>query len=66
MAHATSDVTMIFEQFANSPRVHELRSHDGQGDMVLENTILFMRGALISREFTDAMNAGDSGRSYSF
>jgi hypothetical protein len=40
--------TMIFEQFANSTRVQELRSQDGQRDMVLENAILFMRDALIS------------------
>lgn len=52
----------IFEQFANSSRVQELRSQEGQGDMVLENAILFMRDALISREFTDAVKAGDSGR----
>jgi hypothetical protein len=51
---------MIFEQFAT--RVQELRSQDGQGDMVLENAILVMRDALISREFTDALKAGDSGR----
>jgi hypothetical protein len=30
--------------------------------MVLENAILFMRDALISREFTDAVKAGDSER----
>ena len=53
---------MIFERFGNSSRVQELRSQDGQGDMVLENAILFMRDALISREFTDAVKAGDSGR----
>lgn len=33
-----------------------------QGDMVYENGILFLRDALISREFTDAIKAGDSGR----
>ncbi|KAF9477171.1 hypothetical protein BDN70DRAFT_948601 [Pholiota conissans] len=53
--------TMIFEQFASSSRVQELRG-SGKGDMVLENAILFMRDALISREFTDAVKAGDSGR----
>ena len=51
--------TAIFEQFANSSRVQELQS---QGDMVLENAILFMCDALISREFTDAVKVGDSGR----
>lgn len=33
-----------------------------QGDMVFENAILFMRDALLLREFTDAIKAGDSGR----
>lgn len=33
-----------------------------EGDMVFENAILFLRDALISREFTDAVKAGDSGR----
>jgi hypothetical protein len=58
MTHAE----MIFMQFANSSRVQELRREDNQGDMILENAILFMRDALISREFTDAVKAGDSGR----
>jgi len=30
--------------------------------MVFENAILFLRDALLSREFTDAIKAGDSGR----
>ncbi|KAE9395955.1 hypothetical protein BT96DRAFT_825506 [Gymnopus androsaceus JB14] len=30
--------------------------------MVFENAILFLRDALITREFTDAVRAGDSGR----
>ncbi|KAJ7863876.1 hypothetical protein B0H13DRAFT_2069951, partial [Mycena leptocephala] len=33
-----------------------------KGDMVFENAILFMRDALLTREFTDAIKAGDSGR----
>ncbi|KAL1707086.1 hypothetical protein EV121DRAFT_199968 [Schizophyllum commune] len=33
-----------------------------QGDMVFENALLFMRDALVSREYTDAIKAGDSGR----
>ncbi|KAH9939563.1 hypothetical protein B0H21DRAFT_780573 [Amylocystis lapponica] len=33
-----------------------------QGDMVFENAALFMRDALILRDFTDAIKAGDSGR----
>ena len=32
-----------------------------EGDMVFENAVLFMRDALISREMTDAIKAGDSG-----
>ena len=30
--------------------------------MVLENAILFLRDALMLREFNDAIKAGDSGR----
>jgi len=30
--------------------------------MVFENAVMFMRDALMSREFTDAVKAGDSGR----
>ncbi|KAF8952571.1 hypothetical protein BDZ97DRAFT_1603354, partial [Flammula alnicola] len=33
-----------------------------EGDMVFENAVLFLRDALISREFTDAVKTGDSGR----
>lgn len=33
-----------------------------QGDMVFENAVLFMRDALLLREWTDAIKAGDSGR----
>ncbi|KAJ6626313.1 hypothetical protein B0H10DRAFT_2211201 [Mycena sp. CBHHK59/15] len=36
--------------------------HIKKGDMVFENTILFMRDALLTREFMDAVKAGDSGR----
>ncbi|KAJ7679242.1 hypothetical protein DFH06DRAFT_975213 [Mycena polygramma] len=36
--------------------------HIKKGDMVFENTILFLRDALLTREFTDAIKAGDSGR----
>ena len=34
----------------------------GTGDMVFENAVLFLRDALIIREFCDAIKAGDSGR----
>lgn len=33
-----------------------------EGDMVFENAILFLRDALLSREFTDAIKCGDLGR----
>lgn len=33
-----------------------------QGDMVFENASLFLRDALLFREFNDAISAGDSGR----
>ncbi|KAJ7691658.1 hypothetical protein B0H16DRAFT_1752226 [Mycena metata] len=35
--------------------------HIKKGDMVFENAILFMRDALLTREFADAIKAGDSG-----
>ncbi|KAJ6469072.1 hypothetical protein C8R47DRAFT_1151103 [Mycena vitilis] len=36
--------------------------HVKKGDMVFENGLLFLRDALLTREFTDAIKAGDSGR----
>ncbi|KAJ7716911.1 hypothetical protein DFH07DRAFT_973770 [Mycena maculata] len=36
--------------------------HIKKGDMVLENAILFVRDTLLTREFADAIKAGDSGR----
>ncbi|KAJ7486590.1 hypothetical protein FB451DRAFT_1534499 [Mycena latifolia] len=36
--------------------------HIRKGDMVFENAILFIRDALLTREFADAIKAGDSGR----
>ncbi|KAF8162231.1 hypothetical protein BJ912DRAFT_1098508 [Pholiota molesta] len=74
VGHATA----IFERYANSALVDDLRSQraewideleeDGdssrptEGDAVFENASLFLRDALISREFNDAIKAGDSGR----
>jgi len=64
----------IQETYSNPETVEELRwkrkrskekSKDGkvtEGDMVYENAVLFLRDALISREYTDAIKAGDSGR----
>ena len=71
--HATN----ILQNYANSALVDELCSQradsleeqDGsanpkptEGDAVFENASLFLRDALISREFNDAIKAGDSGR----
>lgn len=36
--------------------------HIKKGDMVFENAVLFLRDALISRELTDGIKCGDSGR----
>lgn len=47
-------------------RARELRKPESErtaaGDVVFENAVLFMRDALLVREFTDAIKAGDSGR----
>ena len=68
--HATN----IFQNYANSALVDELRTQRQQslkkdrsaklteGDAVFENASLFLRDALVSREFNDAIKAGDSGR----
>ncbi|KAF8189330.1 hypothetical protein BJ912DRAFT_967209 [Pholiota molesta] len=60
----------IYSEYASPFKVEELRWQrerckavkPTEGDMVFENALLFMRDALISREFTDAVKAGDSGR----
>lgn len=57
----------IYEQYANNRTVQDLRdkraeSGPAHGDMVYENALLFLRDALITREFADAVKAGDSGR----
>ncbi|KAG6916062.1 hypothetical protein DXG01_008587 [Tephrocybe rancida] len=61
----------IYDQFMSASIVADLREHRAQcnpkvppteGDMVFENAVLFLRDAVISREFTDAIKAGDSGR----
>ena len=51
----------VMEQ-ANQERTNTDPPIPTEGDMVFENAILFLRDALISREFTDAVKAGDSGR----
>ncbi|GLB40944.1 hypothetical protein LshimejAT787_0901590 [Lyophyllum shimeji] len=65
-----ADALQIYERFASTSVVDELRHQRAQckskpvntGDMVFENAVLFMRDALISREYADAIKAGDSGR----
>ncbi|KAJ8093915.1 hypothetical protein PM082_009786 [Marasmius tenuissimus] len=61
----------IYNTYIDIEAVHELRQSreqektDGRvtkGDMVYENAVLFLRDALISREFSDAVKVGDSGR----
>ncbi|KAE9394136.1 hypothetical protein BT96DRAFT_797375, partial [Gymnopus androsaceus JB14] len=61
------DVERIYITYTDASVVAELRSKrellgKEEGDMVFENAILFLRDALITREFTDAVRAGDSGR----
>ena len=67
-----SHAELIYTQYASSSIVENLREGRRaqeaagdkvtEGDMVFENAVLFMRDALISREMTDAIKAGDSGR----
>ncbi|CAA7269639.1 unnamed protein product [Cyclocybe aegerita] len=67
--------TEILKKFGSADIVSELRQKRKQaaaklttetpvhdGDMVFENAVLFFRDALLSREFTDAVKSGDSGR----
>ncbi|KAJ3540608.1 hypothetical protein NM688_g6203 [Phlebia brevispora] len=66
------DIETLYNTYADSPTVDKLRAQradseapDGTttaGDMVFENAILFLRDALIMREFNDAIKSGDSGR----
>ncbi|KAK1220264.1 hypothetical protein PQX77_017000 [Marasmius sp. AFHP31] len=64
------DSKRIYNTYVNIQTVHDLRqSREEQkgspvtkGDMVYENAILFLRDALLSREFSDAVKVGDSGR----
>lgn len=43
-----------------TPIQYSLKEED-QGDMVFENAVLFLRDALLTRLFADAVKAGDSG-----
>jgi hypothetical protein len=47
---------------STTPQQKEQPPHVRKGDMVFENAILFVRNALLTREFADAIKAGDSGR----
>jgi hypothetical protein len=47
---------------STTPQQKEQPPHVRKGDMVFENAILFVRDALLTREFADAIKAGDSGR----
>jgi hypothetical protein len=62
---------LIQSKYANGQLVSELRweremaqdtTSTPPGDKIFENASLFLRDALISREFTDSIKAGDSGR----
>ncbi|KAJ7859515.1 hypothetical protein B0H14DRAFT_3446641 [Mycena olivaceomarginata] len=62
---------LIQTKYANAELVSKLRwerqmarETDGvpPGDQIFENASLLLRDALISREFTDSIKAGDSGR----
>ncbi|KAF9568626.1 hypothetical protein CPC08DRAFT_624950 [Agrocybe pediades] len=69
-AELVNHAKLIFRDYAQGSTVLKLREDrenetggkKGEGDMIFENAILFLRDALISREFTDAVKAGDSGR----
>ncbi|KAJ3574266.1 hypothetical protein NP233_g1885 [Leucocoprinus birnbaumii] len=72
-----SHAEAIVEKYINPGTVTDLQYHRQQaeqnasesgsppmkeGDMVYEAALCFMRDALLSREFTDSVKAGDSGR----
>ncbi|KAJ7654569.1 hypothetical protein DFH06DRAFT_1133343 [Mycena polygramma] len=47
--------------FTGRQQIRAAAAHP-QGDMVYENTVLFLRDALLTREFSDAIKDEDSGR----
>ncbi|KIY62594.1 hypothetical protein CYLTODRAFT_404336 [Cylindrobasidium torrendii FP15055 ss-10] len=55
-------VEVLRDERANAKSKGKDPTKEKKGDMVFENAVLFLRDALISREFTDAIKAGDSGR----
>ena len=68
------DATTLYDTYANSEVVDELRAaraaseaveegdRPAAGDMVFENAILMLRDGLIAREFMDAIKRGASHR----
>ena len=61
-----SHAATLVERFTDNCTVHHLqqeRADEGstRGDMVFENTLLFLRDALHLREFSDSIKTGDSG-----
>ncbi|EMD42077.1 hypothetical protein CERSUDRAFT_28738, partial [Gelatoporia subvermispora B] len=63
------DAKQLVSQFANLQVMQPERFQPDSalfrpidGDELFENAVLFMHGALMLREFTDAIKAGDSGR----
>ena len=58
----TSVVTKLRQERARSEREKKETDATPAGDVVFENAVLFLRDALISREFSDAVKAGDLGR----
>ncbi len=68
-AKVSEHAEKIYDTYTDASMVKELQADrkfsggrgKGEGDMVYENAILFLRDALISHEFTDAVKAGDSG-----
>lgn len=58
--------SQVLQEYASGDVVQEMRDARaagaaGDGDMIFENAALFLRDALLSRAFTDAIKVGDSG-----
>lgn len=60
--YATAQVATKLRQARASELRKPVPERAAAGDMVFENAVLFMRDALLVREFTDAIKKGDSGR----
>ncbi len=63
-----ADAFAVIDQFANANIVESLRTkrqldpNGDEGDSIFENACIFMRDALVLREFSDAVRVGDAGR----